>query len=40
VKFAKQQPGHAEHQQLIDAALAFVEACRAHFKPLTSNSNE
>lgn len=40
VKFAKQQPGQAERQQLIEAAEAFVEACRTYSQPLAPNSHE
>lgn len=40
VKFAKQQPGPAERNQLIEAAVAFVQACRRYSHSLTTRSHE
>jgi hypothetical protein len=40
VKFAKQQPGTIERRQLIEAAEAFVIACRNQSKSVQSNSND
>jgi hypothetical protein len=40
VKFAKQHPGPVERRQLIEAAEAFVTACKNHSQSFQSNSNE
>jgi len=40
VKFAKQQPGATERLQLIEAAEAFVLACRRYSQTLTTPSHE